>query len=94
MTTIAATKTEIIIFAFFCISYPLLLILRSVGVMIASSSLTVAIFIVTAALTAVIAALTFALKDAKKNDYDAILSEIESALGSKAKKDTFTAPAL
>lgn len=28
------------------------------------------------------------LKDAKKNDYDAILSEIESALGSKAKKDT------
>ncbi len=26
--------------------------------------------------------------DAKKNDYDAILSEIESALGSKAKKDT------
>ncbi|MCC4328770.1 LysM peptidoglycan-binding domain-containing protein [Limosilactobacillus reuteri] len=28
------------------------------------------------------------LKDAKKNDYDAIISEIESALGSKAKKDT------
>ncbi|MCC4413779.1 LysM peptidoglycan-binding domain-containing protein [Limosilactobacillus reuteri] len=28
------------------------------------------------------------LKDAKKNDYDAILSEIESALGSKAKKNT------
>lgn len=28
------------------------------------------------------------LKDAKKNDYDAILSGIESALGSKAKKDT------
>lgn len=28
------------------------------------------------------------LKDAEKNDYDAILSEIESALGSKAKKDT------
>lgn len=28
------------------------------------------------------------LKYAKKNDYDAILSEIESALGSKAKKDT------
>lgn len=28
------------------------------------------------------------LKDAKKNNYDAILSEIESALGSKAKKDT------
>ena len=28
------------------------------------------------------------LKDAKKDDYDAILNEIESALGSKAKKDT------